>query len=153
MAASANLIQGSTRVRSRVARAVTRDGVDAVVAGTQPTPYYESLIKLFPVEAVTLYPMALGVAGDDEGTRTTLIAIIALVVVGLRYFGTKPIEGGRPDWMAIIVALVSFLLYAAALGGFGVLFQTPQQTATLLSFLTVIWVAFVPYLLRQRSTD
>jgi len=141
------------RVRGRAAATRARDGAGPAAAGTQPTPYYESLIKLFPVEAVTLYPMALGVAGEDQGMRMTLIVIIALVVVGLRYFGTKPPEGGRPDWMAIIVALVSFLLYAAALGGFGVLFKTPEQTATLLSFLTVIWVAFVPYLLRQRTTD
>lgn len=115
-----------------------------------PEPYYRSLVKLFPVEAVTLYPMAIGIAGGDRSILLTLIAVIALVVVGLRYFGTRPVEGGAPDWAAIGVALVSFLLYAAALGGFGIIFRTEAQTTMLLSFITVIWVAFLPYILRRQ---
>jgi hypothetical protein len=117
-----------------------------------PEPYYQSLVKLFPVEAVTLYPMAVGVAGDDRSALYVLIGVIALVVVGLRYFGTKPAEGGPPEWAAIGVSLVSFLLYAAALGGFGVIYGTEGQTAMLLSFITVIWVAFVPRILRVQPS-
>ena len=60
-------------------------------------------------------------------------------------------EGGPPDWAAIFVALVSFLLYAASLGAFGIIYRTAEQTAMLMSFVTIIWVAFVPYILRRKE--
>jgi hypothetical protein len=155
----ANLLAGSLRLGSPPVRA-TAAGPSLTSelqtgAGEEDTPgpnepYYQSLVKLFPVEAVTLYPMAVGIAGDDSRMLWILVGIIALVVIGLRVLGTRPAAGGPPDWPAVGVALVSFALYAAALGAFGVLYKNAATTAMLLSFLTIIWVAFVPYILRKR---
>jgi hypothetical protein len=131
-------------------RSSIQSGTEAEEGEEPNEPYYQSLVKLFPVEAVTLYPMAVGIAGEDRGALRILVGVIALVVVGLRFFGTKPATGGQPDWAAVGVALCSFLLYAAALGAFGVIYKDAEKTAMLLSFLTVIWVAFVPYILRKR---
>lgn len=111
-------------------------------------PYYTSLAKLFPVEAVALYPLATGIAGEDRSVRLILIAVIGVFVVALRWFGTQD-SGGQPDVSAIAVALASFLLYAAALGGFGYLPGGAEQTRQLLAFVTIIWVALAPLWLRR----
>jgi len=121
----------------------------AVAAAPPPAePYYTSLVKLFPVEAVTLYPLATGIAAGHAGLRIALIGVIMLFVVALRWFATQD-AGGHVDGPAIAVAVVSFALYAASLGGFGYLPGGAAQTTQLLAFLTVMWVALVPYALRR----
>ncbi|VXD01170.1 hypothetical protein [Sphingomonas sp. 8AM] len=115
-------------------------------------PYYTSLVKLFPVEAVTLYPLATGIAAGHAGLRLLLIGVIMLFVVALRWFATQD-AGGSADVPAIAVAVVSFALYAASLGGFGYLPGGAAQTTQLLAFLTVMWVALVPFALRRARRD
>jgi hypothetical protein len=114
-----------------------------------PEPYYTSLVKLFPVEAVTLYPLAIGIAGNDIVIRLILIAIITLFVIALRWFGTQEESGGDADVLAIGVSVISFELYAASLGGFGYLPGGPAQTSQFLAFITIMWVALVPFALRH----
>ncbi|TCP97472.1 hypothetical protein C8J46_10695 [Sphingomonas sp. PP-F2F-A104-K0414] len=114
-----------------------------------PEPYYTSLVKLFPVEAVTLYPLAIGIAGTDIVIRLILIVIITLFVIALRWFGTQEESGGDADVLAIGVSVISFELYAASLGGFGYLPGGPAQTSQFLAFITIMWVALVPFALRH----
>lgn len=125
------------------------DPLRMVTAAPPPAePYYTSLVKLFPVEAVTLYPLATGIAAGHAGLRIALIGVIMLFVVALRWFATQD-AGGHVEGPAIAVAVVSFALYAASLGGFGYLPGGAAQTTQLLAFLTVMWVALVPYALRR----
>ncbi|KQN89821.1 hypothetical protein ASE95_16755 [Sphingomonas sp. Leaf231] len=124
-------------------------GARRTVAAPRAEPYYASLTKLFPVEAVTLYPLAIGIAAGDATIRLLLIGVIMLFVAVLRWFATQEERGGAADVPAIAVALVSFALYAAALGGFGYLPGGLAQTGQLLAFLTVMWVALVPFALRR----
>ncbi|MGN7161179.1 hypothetical protein [Sphingomonas sp. SAFR-052] len=112
-------------------------------------PYYASLVKLFPVEAVTLYPLATGIAAGDTAIRLILIAVITLFIVALRWFGTQDAGGGDADMPAIAVSVVSFLLYAAALGGFGYLPGGVEQTSQFFAFITIMWVALIPFALRR----
>lgn len=126
-----------------------RQGIRPGKRPQAPEPYYTSLVKLFPVEAVTLYPLAIGIAGADTIIRLLLIGVITLFVVALRWFGTQEESGGEADRLAITVSVVSFLLYAASLGGFGYLPGGPEQTRQLLAFLTIMWVALVPFALRR----
>ncbi len=114
-----------------------------------PEPYYASLVKLFPVEAVTLYPLAIGIAAGDVVIRLILICIITIFIVALRWFGTQEERGGDADVVAIAVSVISFELYAASLGGFGYLPGGPEQTSQLLAFITIMWVALVPFVLRR----
>lgn len=139
-------LRGSLRLR---VGGGTGQGVRPGRSMQTPEPYYTSLVKLFPVEAVTLYPLAIGIAGSDVALRLILIAVIVLFVIALRWFGTQEESGGGADRLAIIVSVVSFLLYAAALGGFGYLPGGPEQTRQLLAFLTIMWVALVPSVLRR----
>lgn len=139
-------LRGTLRLRSTSAPASVRGGRRPAPA---PEPYYASLVKLFPVEAVTLYPLALGIAGNDVVTRLILIGIITLFVVALRWFGTQEESGGEADVLAIAVSVISFELYAASLGGFGYLPGGPEQTRRFLAFITIMWVALVPFALRR----
>ncbi|MBY9064824.1 hypothetical protein K7957_17945 [Sphingomonas yunnanensis] len=145
-AASTPFLRGALRLdRSR--DEPTRQAL-APSEATPVEPYYTSLAKLFPVEAVALYPLATGIAGDDRSVRLILIAVIGVFVVALRWFGTQD-SGGEPDASAIAVALASFLLYAASLGGFGYLPGGAEQTRQSLAFVTIIWVALAPLWLRR----
>jgi len=122
-------------------------------AGTRPSPvgepYYTSLVKLFPVEAVTLYPLATGIAAGNATIRLILIAVIILFIVALRWFGTQDEHGGSADILAIAVSVVSFVLYAAALGGFGYLPGGSEQTSQFFAFIAIMWVTLIPFALRR----
>jgi hypothetical protein len=138
-------LRGTLRLRSGSAPTV-REGRSPEPA---PEPYYASLVKLFPVEAVTLYPLAIGIAAGDVVIRLILICIITLFIIALRWFGTQEEKGGDADVVAIAVSVISFELYAASLGGFGYLPRGPEQTSQLLAFITIMWVALVPFVLRR----
>ncbi|HEX8446756.1 MAG TPA: hypothetical protein VF649_09090 [Sphingomonas sp.] len=143
-------LRGTLRLRP-AATASTRATILPQRGVPVAEPYYTSLMKLFPIEAVTLYPLAISIAGDARPLRLLLIAVIALFVIVLRWFGTQEARGGDADRGAIIVSVVSFLLYAASLGGFGYLPGGADQTTQLLAFITIMWVALVPAMLRRRS--
>ena len=96
---------------------------------------------------------ALPPSPSSPSLRIALIGVIMLFVVALRWFATQEVGqeagGGAADGPAILVAVVSFALYAASLGGFGHLPGGEAQTTQLLAFVTVMWVALVPYALRR----
>jgi hypothetical protein len=146
-APSAPLLRGALRL-DHARDEPARPALAPSPAAAPIEPYYTSLAKLFPVEAVALYPLATGIAGEDRSVRLILIAVIGVFVVALRWLGTQD-SGGQPDPAAIAVALASFLLYAAALGGFGYLPGGAEQTRQLLAFVTIIWVALAPLWLRR----
>jgi hypothetical protein len=145
VASSRSALRGTLRLR-RASTPLVRPGRRP---DPTPEPYYTSLVKLFPVEAVTLYPLAIGIAGNDIVIRLILIAIITLFVIALRWFGTQEESGGDADVLAIGVSVISFELYAASLGGFGYLPGGPAQTSQFLAFITIMWVALVPFALRH----
>lgn len=153
IAAFANDGMASIRPALRGALRLRRSSTSLARPGRRPDPtpepYYTSLMKLFPVEAVTLYPLAIGIAGTDIVMRLILIAIITLFVIALRWFGTQEESGGDADVLAIGVSVISFELYAASLGGFGYLPGGPAQTSQFLAFITIMWVALVPFALRN----
>jgi len=86
----------------------------------------ERLVKLVPAEAVAVYPLlyneAKGLA--DAGNRARAIAlvswIILAVVVVLRAQATAVPHRG-PQWVAVAVAAVSYVIWVYVFGGqFGV---------------------------------
>lgn len=125
------------------------------------TDYTDRLTKLFPVEGVTLFPFAVGISNEFEsvfskdGNPTVqsdyvlfwLVLIIAVVVIGLRYFGTQD-EQGNANLKAVAVSAFAFALYAATLGGFAH-FEPPeaeQLRILICSALTIIFTAFMGFM-------
>jgi len=130
---------------------------------SQP-PYMASVALLFPVEAATLFPMAQSIAGRDDlnlwrhGNAIVLailILFIAFFIGVLRYFATQDRDNGKPARKEIGIAIISFLLWAGASGGYwlekgGVNSPIPLQLGSpVFAFLTIMWVALVPYAVRQ----
>ncbi|WP_209347383.1 hypothetical protein [Pontixanthobacter sp. CEM42] len=103
--------------------------------------YIDKLTRLFPVEGVTLYPLAVGIADKDKSILVGLIIFIALFVGVLRYFATQPESGGSPKIPAIAVSVFAFLLYAFTLGGFGYVFGDVGRHMLLSSFITIVFTA------------
>jgi hypothetical protein len=101
-------------------------------------------VKLFPVEGVILAPLIPAIAEDDRVLTYLLTAVVVALIILLRSAATRPKQGGRPDWIAVGVSVVSFMLYAAALKIFGLILQPQQKHVLLMSFLTIAWVAAVP---------
>src|SRR5262245_15278053 len=101
----------------------TRGGGDAsALTGS----YMERLVKLVPAEAVAVYPLLFNEAKGlaDAGNRARAIAlvswIILAVVVVLRAQATAVPHRG-PQWVAVAVAGVSYIIWVYVFGGqFGV---------------------------------
>jgi len=117
----------------------------------QNAAYPEALVKLFPVEGVTLLPMVSGITAGNRWITAALVAAIVLLMVLLRAAATRPKGGGKPDWTAVFVSVISFLLYASALQVFGLFLEPASRHVSLMSFATIVWVAIVP-LIPQRSS-
>lgn len=139
-------LRGTLRIQSAQPERATFRPIEPTAADE---PYYASLVKLFPVEAVTLYPLAIGIAGNDAAIRLLLIGVISVFIIVLRWFGTQEESGGDADMLAIFVAVISFELYVGSMGGFGFLPGGPEQTRQLLAFITIIWVTLIPIVLRR----
>ena len=107
--------------------------------------YTDRLTKLFPVEGVTLFPMAVGIANEDKGVLLALVCLITLVVGVLRWLGTRDEKTGSSQWLAIGVSIVAFVLYAFTLGGFEYFFDADgqQQRILISSFITVIFTSIL----------
>jgi hypothetical protein len=105
---------------------------------------------MFPAEGVALLPIALALSDPPRWPlRLLLIAVICAVIVFLRAVATRPVGGGRPDWVAVVISLISFLLYAASMKAFG-LMGSPQEHALWVIFLTIVWLALISVFPNER---
>lgn len=100
----------------------TEDGGGGDGASGGAKEHIDRLTKLFPVEGVTLYPLVLGIAGDDDWIRYTGIGVLAAAIVVARSVATRPEKGGSPLWGAVAVSVVAYLIYVFSMGGFGLVF-------------------------------
>ena len=110
--------------------------------GERP-PYMESLVKLFPAEGVGLTALAAGLVGTHLAIGIVLTILIAGMVFVLRVFATKPAGGGNTDWVAVIIATISYFMYAVAVHAFGD-FGNPQVLSTVMGVIVGIWTVLVP---------
>jgi hypothetical protein len=129
----------------------------AAPTATQPA-YMASVAALFPLEAATLFPLGRSIAGENGTALALIILLIAAFIVVLRYFATQPEGGGPPAVWEIIIAVISFLLWAGALGGYWVGQPivdwriAPDLGEKLFGFAIIMWVAIVPYFVRKPTT-
>jgi hypothetical protein len=135
----------------RIARQGERNGGRIGPRRPRKGSYPQNLAKLFPAEGATAFPLFMAVAEDQRWLRVLFTLLIAVFVILYRYLGTQRTGGGRPDRAAIFVSTVSFLLFAASLGGFGVVIENAERTAMLGSALSLLWLGIVSELAVKRG--
>jgi hypothetical protein len=151
---------GSLRITPSKAALVRTGGNFAAAAAETPKPttpsYLTDVAKLFPVEAATLFPLGLTIAGNNPLMLLLVIFATALFVVALRYLATQ--EDGKASWNEIGGALISLLLWIGATKGYWVADKgyinlpiSATQGASLFGFVTIMWVALAPYLVKEKA--
>ena len=113
--------------------------------GDGTPPYMESLVKLFPAEGVTLVTFIPGIAAGNTVVKVILVLVLCGLIVLLRQQATRPAGGGKPDWIAVGIAVISFVLYAMTIKIFGTFFGDENRHALLMSFISGIWIFVVPF--------
>lgn len=120
----------------RIARQAQRVG--AFAPDEPGDEYFARLVKLIPAEAVALYLTFKEVASSWLGIWAWIC--LGLVVL-LRSLGTrskdKPVQ-----WAAVFIAVVSFVLWIYATGGY--LVQVTLPTGVISAAIGV-WTVAVPY--------
>ena len=161
--------------------------------------YMDRLVKLIPAEAITAYPflhsravdVALSVADDKAALASNASAAVAstagqfgsaawlpagvawlllLVVILLRWQATRG-PGGAPQWGAVAISAVAFLLWVpvldgvgsspAAVGSFGIFHAlvdtwkvidwAPQVQRFVPELLLVLWTILIPAFYRPST--
>jgi len=139
-----NLLRGTLRLAP---------GRTGAIAGNQAgggdANYYNKLITLFPAEALTLY--GTGVAVFGRSTLAALLVCLAVLIV-LRSIATQPATGGSPHIPAVVVAVVSFLLWTTAtdpawLGGLNLKGLSLDDARKWAAFLGAAFVFLAPALI------
>jgi hypothetical protein len=146
-------IRGSLRLDGGLALARTRNILSQEAREVPDPPYVEGLVKLFPAEGVTLLPTVLPIAAGNFWLKGALVGLILALIVILRAYATQPAGGGKPDWVAVCVAVISFLLYACALQVYGPFLEPPERHTMLMTLVTGVWVALVPLLPRKPPAN
>lgn len=133
----------------------TRSAVPGVAAVSQPTePYLTSLAKLFPAEALSALLLVLSIDPQFTQVRNVLIALIVVASGVLRYFTTRDPDTGKPDLLAIVVSVVSFLIFSAAMLAFGVLFNTNEATTRIIAtIVAILWMAILTVVIRRAPAS
>ena len=97
----------------------TRGDFEAPSGGS----YMERLVKLMPAEAIAVYPLLFNEAKglSDADNRARAIALISwimlAIVIVLRWQATTTPERGA-QWMAVLVAAISYIIWVYVFGGF-----------------------------------
>jgi len=101
----------------------------------------ERLVKLVPAEILAVYMAGRSHAAAIDGAWP-LVCLALLVVV--RIWGTH--ERGRgPQWSAIAVAAISFLIWVLAIDG---RILTLAVNSDLASLLVLVWTTVAPLIVR-----
>ena len=61
----------------------------------------------------------------------------------MRMFATKPSNGGQTDWIAVVIATISYFLYAISIHAFGD-FGNPGTLSTVMGVIVGLWTLLVP---------
>ena len=134
---------------------------EAGVVGAAPPPapsgapdgWATRLAKLVPAEALGLYGAAAGMVPQASaqltaGQRQLSLQVIALVCLAfsaaIRIKGTAG-EDGKPQFAAVAIALISFLIWLVALGPGNAPFPLPAGLSFAAPIVAVLWATIVSF--------
>lgn len=109
------------------------------------------IAKLIPAEALGLYGSAVALMQtDNAAAKTAALWIVVGICCGLtlliRYRTTLDPVTRRPQWAAIGIAIVSFLLWLTALGAPTSPIALPPDFTFAGPLAALIWGTIVPYI-------
>jgi hypothetical protein len=134
-------IRGSLRIGNGLGFGAADEA--GLTSGETP-PYLESLAKLFPAEGAALGALAAGFAEDRLWLSILLTILIAGMVFVLRIFATQPDNGGKTDWIAVVISTISFFLFALSIRAFGTFLGGAEAHSSLMAVIAGIWTGLVP---------
>jgi hypothetical protein len=140
------------RIRKSTTAPTNEEGVQS--EQPQGDDWSSRLVKLIPSEALTLYTSAAALitqtktAGFDNDVALTISAIACIILIFvIRYRSTQdPATGRGPQFLAIGIALVSFLIWLSALAATGENLSPFKDFAWVVyaPLVALIWVFMVP---------
>lgn len=124
------------------------------ISQSRPDNWEERVVKLIPAEAMTLYGtgyVLLQNGNEFSQSLASALLVACILITGMiRFRATKDPQTGRPQWMAILIVIVSFVLWALSVTPG--LYQTPEGLDQILPLLTLAWVALAPSLYTGSSS-
>lgn len=120
-------------------------GKEAPPPATPMQSYMDRLVKLIPGEVVGIYMVGNGVIPSDQKIATVAWFIICfLLVIFVRAYATGDKANKiPPQWMAVFVSTVSFVIWAYNMPG---LFQQYNLAIPFIGSLAVLlWTFLVPF--------
>lgn len=108
--------------------------------------YIQSLAKMVPAEAQSLYAIGRSaIPADEKGYTYGWIGFCVVAVILVRGLGTAdPKQGQGPDWLHVLISCLAFLIWVYTLGGIFSDFNNAKPFIGIL--LTVAFTFAVPYL-------
>ena len=112
--------------------------------------YLERLLKLIPAEVVSIYPVGRSLI-DDDGQQG-LWALICLTICVL--FRARMTRGpdGRPQWVAIGIAAISFMIWVYVLGSHVPGLSLPAGYKVWPALMLLVWTSLIPALYTGQRT-
>jgi hypothetical protein len=107
--------------------------------------YSTRIAKLIPAEALGLYGAGQAIIPVEHVDGRIVLALASGVLTAvIRYQATKD-EAGNPQWKAIIVAIISFILWVLTLRP-PVGIVDLEDNGFYVTLAALIWGVFVPYI-------
>lgn len=115
--------------------------------------YLEKLMKMIPAEVVGLYLVGSGVVPEEEHAillSWTVFCFAAVIVV--RAIGTRDPMGGPPQWGAVLISSVSFVIWIYSVGGSFRWYLGQHYEPYVGSLLVLAWTFLVPMVYSPKAT-
>lgn len=135
-------MSGVLRIRGKTStRAAQTVGADG--SANDYDSYLSRLLKLIPAEVIALYLVGRGLIPQDKPVGLFVWSVVALVgVVLVRCRATRK-PGVGPQWRAVGIAAVSFVVWIYSLGD--VFAVCGIYIPWVGSLLVLAWTFFIPY--------
>ncbi|MBO9575337.1 MAG: hypothetical protein J7494_06355 [Sphingobium sp.] len=144
----------SLRVERRIPPTRPMNGEEGIEdPGQEGDDWSARIVKLIPAEALGLYGSAVGLIasfaeGEKQAALWLVTAVCALIVVMVRLRATQDKTTGRgPQIKAIGIALISFVIWLAALAATGAQISpfTSIPHIAIAPLAALLWGTVVPY--------
>jgi hypothetical protein len=118
-------------------------GAGAGDGGNDVKFYLERLVKLIPAEVLSLYLVGHGIIPQGDPTPNLVWAGVGviLVVLARAYATADPAQNVGPQWIAVGVAAVSFVIWVYVTGAIDI----PNDPTYVGPLVMLVWTFVVPY--------